>query len=170
MHIKRVDPANMQGLAGDYIRELEAFLRHTGSVFQSHMPQFHRVVFTSAAADGDHIPQIGYVGKESYIKNVMEGHFGSDIASAIRHQDPAFDRAVAGGFARATQGDRVFELVEMDVAPPGALTHLPVSYYRYIEKLWLGTPKPVLVNLTLPTSAQFHDNLFLRDKARLLAN
>ncbi|WP_434052460.1 MAG: hypothetical protein RDA78_24915 [Roseibium sp.] len=170
MHIKSVDPANMRGLAGQHIQELEAFLRATDGSFRPDMPQFHRVVFTSIAANGDHIPQIGYVGQSSYIKEVMEGQFGSDFASAIRSQDPKFDQAVAGGFARAAQGDRVFELVEMEVTPPGALTNIPVSYYRLIERLWLGTPKPVLVNLTLPTSAQFHEHLFLQDTERLTAS
>ncbi|WP_305985227.1 hypothetical protein [Roseibium sp. MMSF_3544] len=170
MHIKRVDPANMKGLAGQQIQDLDAFLRHTSGTFRPDMPLFHRVVFTSINASGDHIPQIGYVGKESYIKEIMEGQFGSDFASAIRNQDPRFDEAVAGGFARAAQGDRVFELVEMEVTPPGALQNIPVSYYRLIERLWLGTPHPVLVNLTLPTPAQFREHLLLPDKAHLLAN
>ncbi|MBG6210802.1 hypothetical protein [Roseibium album] len=170
MHIKRVDPANMTGLAGQHIQELDAYLRQTDGAFRPDMPQFNRVVFTSIKASGDHIPQIGYVGKNSYIKEVMEGQFGSDFASAIRNQDPQFDQAVAGGFARAAQGDRVFELVEMEVTPPGALTNIPVSYYRLIERLWLGTPQPVLVNLTLPTSAQFHEHLFLLDRVHLTAN
>lgn len=170
MQIKRVDPSNMKGLAGQHIQELEEFLRATDGTFRPDMPQFQRVVFTSIAANGDHIPQIGYVGQSSYIKDVMEGQFGSDFASAIRTQDPKFDQAVAGGYARAAQGDRVFELVEMEVTPPGALTNIPVSYYRLIDRLWLGTPKPVLVNLTLPTSAQFHEHLFLQDRERLTAS
>ena len=170
MHIKRIDPANMEGWAGRYIQELDDFLRHTSGVFNPRIPLFDRLVFTSATASGDHIPQIGYVGRTSYIKQVMEGQFGADFASSIRSQDPQFDQAVAGGFARASQGDRVFELVEMEVTPPGALTGVPVSYYRLIDRLWLGTPRPVLVNLTLPTTAQFHEHQFLLDKEHLLPN
>ncbi|MEM9634834.1 MAG: hypothetical protein AAGA50_26120 [Pseudomonadota bacterium] len=170
MHIKHIDPANMKGLAGQYIQELDAFLRHTDGVFRPNIPVFDRLVFTSSTASGDHIPQIGYVGNRSYIKEVMEGQYGGDFASVIRNQDPQFDTVVAGGFARAAQGDRVFELVEMEVTPPGALASVPVSYYRLIDRLWLGTPSPVLVNLTLPTSAQFHEHQFLLGKAHLWPN
>ncbi|POF32425.1 hypothetical protein [Roseibium marinum] len=170
MHIKRIDPANMKGLSGQYIQELEAFLKHTSGVLRPGMPLFDRVVFTSTRADGDHIPKIGYVGKGSYIQDVMSGQFGADFASAIRNQDPRFDAAVAGGFARAAQGHRVCELVEMEVTPPGALKGIPVSYYRFIDRLWLGAPSPVLVNLTLPTLTQFHELQFLQDRAHLWPN
>lgn len=170
MHIKRIDPANMKGLAGERIQELEAFLKHTSGHLQPDMPLFERVVFTSSRADGDHIPKIGYVGKSSYIKDVMSGQFGPDFAAAIRNQDPKFDAAVAGGFARAAQGVRVCELVEMEVTPPGATTSIPVSYYRLIDRLWLGAPSPVLVNLTLPSPAQFHEYQFWQDKVHLWQN
>lgn len=150
MHITRIDPANMLGNSGRRIEELENYLRHTSSRLRSDMPDFHRLVLLSARADGERIPKIGFVGNDSHIRHVMEGRFGGGYNSAIRNQDPRFDQAVAAGFAQAAKGHPVFEHVELEVTPPGALKPIVASYYRAISLIEIG-PVKTLVNLTLPT-------------------
>ncbi len=162
MHIGRVDPTCIRGDAGERIRALADWLKHVDGNFRPDAPYFDRLVITSAKADGDHIPKIGYVGKSSHIKRIMEGQHGADLAAAIRSQDPNFDKVVAGGFARAAEGAIVSELVEMEVTPPGFLRPIQTSYYRFIARLNMG--QPVLINLTLPEPHRFQPHLIGLDK------
>lgn len=163
MHTTPILPANIKGNAGAKIQTIYDWVKHTDGRFQSGIPGFQHLVLTSANADGDHIPEIGYVGHRSHIKEVMEGQYGRDVAAAIRHCDPRFDQAVAIGFARAAGGDIVSEHMEMDVTPPGALKPIPWSWYRFICKIRIGDT-PMLLNLTLPTPDQIHRHLSVPDK------
>lgn len=151
MQTMSIDPANMTGESGRKIELLDRFMRHTSNQFRQDIPLFDRIVLLSSKADGDHIPKIGHIGEASHINDVMNGRFGSNAAEAIRNQDPEFDRAVAGGYARASGGHPVFEFVELEITPPGFSGARPIvaSYHRAIWKMsFYG--RPTLVNLTLP--------------------
>lgn len=138
MHISAVDIGNIRGKAGDDLRSLDHFWTHTNGVFRPDMPLFNRQLWYEGKADGEHIPKMGYLGRKSFIREIMAGQFGDDYSSSIRNQDPRFDRSVAAGFVPAAEGHTVAERIEIEVTPPGFIKPFYVEYYRLIRRFqWL---------------------------------
>ncbi|MBD8890044.1 hypothetical protein [Roseibium litorale] len=150
MLIRPIDPANMKGSAGRRIEEMSRFLEQSNGLFRTDIPDFASAVLLSSRACGDRIPDIGYVGAQSYVKKLLEGSSGVDFASKVRAQDSEFDRAAAAGFAKAAEGKSICELVETEVSLPGFRNRIEISYYRLICPLNFGG-KQLLINLSLPT-------------------
>ncbi|SDU06586.1 hypothetical protein SAMN05428979_1429 [Stappia sp. ES.058] len=169
MRIKQVTPTALRGTAGAAIDEFHKWWLQTDGAMRSDMPQFARQVFLSPNADGEHIPEIGYLGQGSFIHEVMDGRFGDDQAAAIRQADPRFEACVAAGYAIASTGRAVCEDVEMEVTPPGMHTSLHVAYYRIIVPVKFAPETFALVNLTLPRD-DWRVKHIQPDKAHPLAN
>ena len=150
MLIRPIDPANMKGLAGRRIEEMSRYLDQNNGLFRADIPDFASAVLLSSKACGDRIPDIGYVGAQSYVKKLLEGSSGVDFASKVRAQDSEFDREAAVGFAKAAEGQSVCELVETEVSLPGFRNRIEISYYRLICPLTFGGNR-LLINLSLPT-------------------
>ncbi|SHM02443.1 hypothetical protein [Roseibium suaedae] len=169
MLIRPIDPANMKGLAGRRIEDLSRFLDHSSGLFRADIPDFASAVLLSANANGDRIPDIGYVGAQSYVKKLLEGNSNVDFASKVRAQDSEFDRAAAAGFAIAAEGHPVCELVETEVSLPGFRNRIAISYYRLICPMNFAG-KRLLINLSLPTPYCPISRQPERDKGYLVLN
>ncbi|WP_029056859.1 hypothetical protein [Stappia stellulata] len=150
MRIKQMPPTALRGQAGAAIDTFHRWWIETDGTMRADMPHFARQVFLSPETDGERIPEIGYLGRGSFIHEVMGGKFGADQAAAIRQADPRFEASVAAGFAIASTGRAVCDEVEMEVTPPGMTSPLHVAYYRIIVPVKFAPETFALVNLTLP--------------------
>ena len=156
MYIQHIDPGNMRGRAGEAISNLHDYFRSVNGVFRSDIPTVKKSVIFSAAASGEIVPKINYVGSKSLINQYMQGQWGTDYAQAIRNADPKYEHAVAKGFAEAAEGHIVTERVQMEVTPPCAIQPVYVSYLRIVAKLtmppiWRPVPIERLFCFTFPT-------------------
>ena len=169
MLIRPVLPANLKGAAGAQIDQLHAWWREANGGMRPDIPLFSQLVLLSPDADGEHIPDIGFVGRDSFIHEIMDGRFGVDHADAIRNADPTFDQAVAAGYAAASTGRAICDEVEMEVTPPGRTKRLHVAYYRLIMPVQFAPRTFALVNLTLPRD-EWRATHIRQDKVHHLAS
>ena len=156
MHIGTVDPANIKDACGDQLRLIDGYWKKRGGLFTGDMPLHKSLLHYQCKADGENLPKMGYLGKESFLNQVMEGQFGRDYSKSVQAQDENFCRTAAAGFVQAAAGHLVADRIEMEVTPPGHLKPYPVDYYRIIRRFQVGvrglrTPVYVLSVLVTPT-------------------
>jgi len=156
MQITKFEPANIPGTAGDMIRNLNGYWRDQNGIFRSGMPHSNSLLLYVNWADGENLPKMGYLGKKSFLNEIMEGQFGEDYSASVQNQDPRFYQTAAAGFVEASKGHMVADRIEMEVTPPGHLKPYPVDYFRIIRRFQIGvtglrTPNYILSVLVVPT-------------------
>ena len=156
MHIATIDPENISDHCGQHIRSLNGYWKKHNGIFRSDIPLHRSLLHYRCEADGENLPQMGYLGPDSFLNQVMEGRFGNDYSKSVEAQDPRFGKAVSAAFVRAAAGELVADRITMEVTPPGHLKPYPVDYFRVIRRFQIGViglrqPRYLLSVFVTPT-------------------